>query len=353
VHILSRAALIGFSFAIGFGVLASAIWHFAPSPRVSAISEKLAWLATHPRDFDVLVVGSSRLRQIVPEVFETELRAVGMPCETFNLSADGMRPPEDAYVFERALEVMEGPLRFVLIEANPIALRYDEEEEGTERLLYWHDTARLAAIWDRALAQAIKGPLRIGRRISELQKNAWWALGHTRYWLWNATRVGYGSELLQDALGMSAPAILERDLGARRDGYIPNDAEPVHGVARRAYLRTLKKKFGEGAQLDPMEGASQRHVQHMLGLARTKGARLVIVAPPTTVVKTFRPIIAPGSDTLFLDFSDPTLYPALFAPEVRLNGGHVTAEGSVLFTEMVAQRLAAEIASAPNFDRTH
>ena len=64
-------------------------------------------------------------------------------------------------------------------------------------------------------------------------------------------------------------------------------------------------------------------------------------------VEIFRPEPAVGKDVIFLDFSDPAKYPGLFAAENRRDSGHLNAKGSVLYSRLVAQHLAAALRENP------
>ena len=122
----------------------------------------------------------------------------------------------------------------------------------------------------------------------------------------------------------------------------PHDTTPMTASELKGYRYSLAKKLQMGSDLDPMDGASQWQVRRAAELARRFGARLVIVAPPATVVKTFKPIFPAGSDALFIDLSDPATYPELFEPPVRRDGSHLTAEGSQLFTRLIANQLISQ-----------
>lgn len=332
------------AFVAGFACFAAVISAVMPPLRVSHISLKLDWLAARPADYDVLVVGSSRMRQIVPSVLDAEMTAGGMPVRSFNLSADGMRPPEDSYVLDRALASRKAPLKFIFMEANPIALRIDPEDEGTDRMIHWHDTERMLTIWHRAFAHSIEDPPWLGKWLSDTWRNARFAAHHTKYWVWNSVHLGRGPELLHKHLRLPAAPKWEIGLGPRNDGYIPpDDGGPMPQGEAEGYSVALRKKLRVGADVDVMDGASQAQVQHAARLAQRFGARLVIIAPPSTTVKTFRPILSPETGAIFIDLSDPTRHPELFDAPIRLDGNHLTEEGSILFTRAVARLLAASL----------
>ena len=118
----------------------------APVP--AGASERADWLREHGGgSFDTIFVGSSRtFHQIVPSIFDGEMAELGVPVRSFNLGTPGMKPPEDAYVMGRALRGRKAPLRFLVVECNPIHLDIQPEQRGTTRAVYWHDVPRLWAL---------------------------------------------------------------------------------------------------------------------------------------------------------------------------------------------------------------
>lgn len=267
-------------FLLGFAAAAGLLSRWVKPPRVSGVHVKLDWLAARPTQYDALIVGSSRMRQLVPSILDSELAAKGLAVASFNLAVDGMRPPEDAYVLEQALAHRQAPLKFIFIEANPMYLKIDEEEYDTDRLVYWHDNARMAALWHRAFSHLIARPPWFGKWVSDTWRQVRFATEHTRYWAWNSARYGQGSQAFHDWLGLGQHPKLERGLGQLNDGYIPNDSEPMSPLELKSYNQGLAKILKLGRKLDPMDAASQAHFSRAAALARKHGARLVVIAPP-------------------------------------------------------------------------
>jgi len=77
----------------------------------------------------------------------------GFPARTFNLSVNGMDPPEDGYVLERVLGAKPRHLKWVFIELEELHTRRIPEAEGTRRSLYWHDGKRTLLVL-RAIVDA-------------------------------------------------------------------------------------------------------------------------------------------------------------------------------------------------------
>lgn len=317
----------------------------APAP--ASASRRVEWLRRHGGAFDTIFVGSSRTaRQVVPGVFDAEMAALGTPTRSFNLGAPGMRAPEDGYVLERALSRREAPLRFAIVEANEVRLGIPSQDEGTTRAVYWHDVPRMRVLWNRVWAAELSAgdAPRSGRVVV---RNLFEFADHLRHWFWNASRLGRGPELLQDALSLRQKR-LANVLGPAGDGYSPGRVRRrLAGAELERYQRDLEAVRSGAHQVALADVESQREIRRKQALAARYGARLVLVAPPLVGIP-FAP--QPESGVLFLDFSDPRRYPELFTPEHRNDAGHVNALGAELYSRLLARELAAHLRERPPSD---
>lgn len=342
---LLRGAGNAAAFFLGMALVATTLSSFVEPSRVTPVSAKLDWLADR-EEFDTILVGSSRThRQLLPTVLDPAMAEAGLQINSFNLSTDGMRPPEDSYLLDRALAKRDTPLRFLIVEANPIDLRIAEDNENSERVVYWHDLPRMAALWSRAWSSSIARPPSLAKRTSDTWRNLRYFSEHLTYWVSNAVLAGRGTELLDEAIGRARPPRDEmRDLGPDLDGHlIPRGDEAMDPSEMRDYERKFSELRRKGLRLDPGDRASQAELARKAKRARKFGARLVVVAPPSLNAEVFRPEPAIGKDVIFLDFSDPSKYPELFVAEHRRDSGHLNTKGSVLYSRMVAQHLAAAL----------
>ncbi len=306
---------------------------FLPFPEIEGIEPKLVWLREHGADYDTLFVGSSRIFwHVVPSEFDAVMAQAGRPTRSFNLAYQSVRPPEDSYVLEQALATRQAPLRFVLVEADEIALRIRDEITGTARLAYWHDLRRMRALAGEALAAGESGA-------------GWWANlderrdtfrefdSHLRPFLAWATNLGRGETLL-------SMRRVQRDwddlVGVRRDGFTEEKTEPL-SVRSAKQLRSELKKREESLEL--ASEASQRLFADMERRIAAAGARMIVIIPPRTETGPFLPDPKRFPHVLVLDFSDPARYPELFEERHRYDADHLNLTGAGVFTRLLAARL--------------
>jgi hypothetical protein len=310
-----------------------------PTPAAGARAE---FARTHPDAYDTLIVGSSRTaRQLSPEIFDRAMAERRVPTRSYNLGLAGLWPPEDGYLIERTLAGRAIPLRFLVVECNPIRLGLPTESQGTARAVYWHDAARMRILWNRAKAQSADATKKKTR--GKAIRRALPALAvHARHWLWNALRLGRGAELLLGALEAHETPLAEA-IGPRGDGFRPlrRDRPPIAGAALARYEGELVDTPAGARRFSRGDTESQAELRRKRDLAARYGAELVLIAPPVTG-RTFQPLLGDGQ--IFLDFADPERFPELFAPEHRQDEGHLNARGAEIYSRELGLALGELLA---------
>ncbi len=329
------------AFVAGFGLVAVALTAGIPPVRPQIIAAKLEWLAAHGEQCDTFFIGSSRVhRQIIPALFDAEMERLGVTTHSFNLSADGMRPPEDELVLERAFASRKNPVRLLVVECNPIDSGLAEEDKGTARAVYWHDTARLMRLWRKCWSEAPSKSL--GSRVSRNWKLLRQFPSHAQHWIWNGVRLGLGNDLLSQWVFGPTPRDDAREVGA--NGYRPpKSGEQMTGRVLRSYEKQLAAALKMPGLPEAGDAESQAALAWKKTLAQRHGAQLVLLSSPFLRPEIFLPRDREG--ITFLDYSDPARYPSLYAPENRRDPGHLNVRGSEIYTRLVARQLAAELKS--------
>jgi hypothetical protein len=333
-------------FVFSAALVALAIRKVAPEPRVPIVTSKITYLKEHGDEFDVLFLGSSRTyRQIICESFDGILAAAGQRVRSFNLGVDGMRPPEDSYVLERALRGRTKPLRWVLVECSPLRVAVRDEDRGTLRASYWHDFRRTATVFRRAFF-ADEKKRKFRDRIKDVVA-AWPSFQeHGEYFLENFAHLGRGYMALENLLlrgGQVTTAMWE--LGTRRDGYRPSDQpERMRESEEAVYRQQLAAMRAKPPRLDFGDAVSQEELREKQRLIENAGGKMVLVMPPYAAKRFFYPKPANGSSApLILDLSSVEKYPALYAPENRSDSGHLNRAGSEIYTREIARLLLEQL----------
>jgi hypothetical protein len=331
------------TFIGGFAVLSAALSATLPTVRPQPIGAKLDWLALRGGEYDTFFIGSSRVhRQIIPELFDAEMAGLGVNTNSFNLSGDGMRPPEDEYVLERAFAGRKSPVRLLLAECNPIDSSLAPEDAGTARAVYWHDTTRVMRLWRQCWAVDPQKPL--GSRISRVWKRLRQFPDHLQHWVWNSVRLGQGNAMLSSAIFALPPEDDSKEVGA--DGYRPpKSGEQMSGAELRTYQKQLAAALKNPPPVDYADSESQASLAWKKALAERLGARLILVSSPFLRPEIFHPESREG--IIFLDFSDPAKHPDFYAPENRRDPGHLNVRGSEIYTRQIARQIAGALKQQP------
>ncbi len=327
-------------FAAATLLTAAVLGRFTEAPQDPLVGGKLAWWQAHGAEFDTLIIGTSRtFRGIIPGVFDETMAAAGEPARSFNLAADGMRPPEDDFVLEKALAVPGLKLRRVIVECNEVQMSEKNMDHPIPRDLYWHDAQRLRILWKRAWATPFgkrhSFTTVFSKRLGDLELFA----GHTRLWLWKSLHIGEATAWVRaDGNG----AVIDGGLsavGPRQDGSEESrPLPPMSGKALADYQRTLNELTAHTPPTSFGDPESQADLVRKRTLIESVGAQMILVRPPYLDKKVFAPS-ASLARVPFFDCSDPARFPQLYALEMRHDYGHTNARGSAIYTRLLAEWL--------------
>ena len=257
-----------------------------------------------------------------------------------------MRPPEDTYFLEKILARRTKPLRFVLVECNPIRLRLTSQIRDTMRAVYWHDNARMRVIFQTAFFTDRKKRT-WNRRLQKIAE-VWPDFSeHLGYWVSRNSNLGRGHELLAEWFGVvPAKGLPASGIARRMDGFQPypemgsmDAEETANYVAQIAdYSGKLAAMRANSKQGSVDEKFSLEELQVKRRLIEQAGGRMVLVIPPYIGGAFFSPKPEHGQLPV-LDFSSPEKYPELFSVEHRADAGHTNSLGSQIYTRLVARDL--------------
>ena len=102
-----------------------------PAELPSTVREKLAHLAAHGDDYDVIFVGSSRIQNhIMPALFDRLTAEGGLPVKSFNAGVSSMHTPEDGWYLEQILARKPARLRWVFLEIDFFELGHQSRQRS-------------------------------------------------------------------------------------------------------------------------------------------------------------------------------------------------------------------------------
>ncbi|MEP6671035.1 MAG: hypothetical protein ABJF10_17880 [Chthoniobacter sp.] len=325
---------------MSLGLACFGIGRSLPFPDVPVVRPKMDWLARHGDEFDVLVIGSSRVQhQFMPSIFDQAAAESGHPVRSGNAGIAAMFPPEDGYVIDQILQRPHRRLRWAFIELTSFGERFDMLLAGTGRMDYWHDSRRMwlctrrtvmgfqGADWQYAGSVWKRGDLL-------MQWLADWSNNFAAF-IRRATNFGRGAELMTAHLNGGRKRSKFEGGGSKGDGWVnPGGAQAMNDRQLTEYqrdfaaLRAISRRHVE----DPVAEASLRRSIEQL---RAEGIEPILFLAPAVGRTQFWPTRLLESVAL-VDLSEPEKYPELYDPANRKDGTHLNLAGSALYTRELA-----------------
>ncbi|MDR3406449.1 MAG: hypothetical protein P4L99_28450 [Chthoniobacter sp.] len=318
---------------------------------MTVVRPKMDWLARHGDEFDLLVIGSSRVQhQFIPALFDHVAAENGRPVRSGNMGIAAMFPPEDAYLLEQILRRPHRRLRWVLIELSQFTQQVDQSIGASNRMDYWHDSRRMWLFTRRSVADFQNTDWKRADSVekrtelfSKLLTN--WSSNFGAF-LRRSTNLGLGAQLLTERLGDRKRHSKFDNGGPKGDGWVdPGEGEPMDAGMRADYDRDFAalRATSRGHLEDPVAETSLRGSIERL---RAEGIEPILFLPPGLDRTQFWPQRLLESVTL-LDISEPERYPALYDPANRREGTHLNLPGSALYTRELALRFIEHTRGLP------
>lgn len=287
---------------------------------------------------ELVLIGSSRVRQIDTRVFREEAARLGHPVRCLNLGADGMITPEAEVFFRYLMRAQPERLRWVMLELDPWRLRNMQNPPEDLRLPEQLPIAQL----------------RKSMNVSE--RSIWW---HTPRNTLRSLHLGWrGRDTLERQVGHLVEGMHHLSpLGAGFDWFRlrrlpmepPPEREPEAETPVPDYLRTSAEAHeAQLATIDVPDAGWDRELnaRYLVSLAeglRGLGVEPIFIIPSKTIAGSLSDArelagLLPGEE--IWSFADPAEYPELFAFERRRDRAHLTVEGNAIFARLLAARFA-------------
>lgn len=330
------------SFTAFFAGLAFGSWmlqQLVPPVRIPEYSDKLDHLAQRGKSYDVVFIGSSRVRrQISPRVFDATLKEKGWDGRSFNFGMDGLGHPEMPYLIDQLLDLHLPRLRYVFLELTRFGREFGPlMQADSVRVLHWHTlpytTMICRAIWDDP--ESRPASLRLAN-IAE----------HWQIYLRRQFHSGRGHDFLAQFYFGTSPA--RPNLGPEQSGFFPERAT-FPPAQLENYRRQVAEQSAKRGHAPVQDRVFEEATEEMLDKLRRRGITPIIITVPRIYpsppwIPTS--VTAPGDDRaargFVLRFDDPAQHPELFDPRHHYDAQHLNAEGAELFSRQLAEKFWAE-----------
>lgn len=311
-----------------------------PFPDIPEVTPKLRYFVEHKDEFDTLFVGSSHIyREVIPETFDRAAAAHGVRTRSFNLAIGGMQPPESFYFLDQVLRAKPANLKWVFVELQELQPKWPKEKRETRRFLYWHNwhLTRLA----------------VAKAINPERRRSWWEIlwlgvrsktvrTHVGMLIKNFANVGAAKDFLDWGAIEKRDATSNKKFDERR-GYEPHPNRLSPEQAAK-YLEQLQRWMARAHQR-PVDAITDEAYRDCARTIHEIGARPIFLLPPNPEQVELRFRDADSEPGPVLVFNQAARYPELYEPRVRTDVQHLTPEGAEMFTRLLAERFATELAS--------
>ncbi len=368
---LARVALALSAFAL-VGVALRAVAAPAGGGTVGA---KLEHWREHAREYDTVFVGSSHVhRGFVPREFDRLVAGRGIESRSFNFGIQLPHLIEARHLIQEILDADGARVERVFLEHQALVPQVDPANAFIPRSLYWHDgdgtelAVERCLAWGRELGEDFRFVEQRSQRHSILNvagrllaAPAWRAAGeHVEHFLVNVLQIGRGKDVVKGALGR-AHGQTER-VGADA-GYLALEDELRQLAARgedgnayarrraaflaaldgyRAEVEALAREpvtFGDEEWLNP-ELARVDDLELLQRIAAEVEARgvefVLVVMPSQSCNRAFEQRLERELGAPVLRYNQPRRHPQLYDPERRFDSGHLSAQGALDFTRLLA-----------------
>jgi hypothetical protein len=322
-------------FLAGFVLTATWIHSLVPE------RQKLEWLDTVQEDVDVIFLGSSHVyRQFDPQLFDLERGAAAGDLRSINMGALGMGLNEESYLLQRILKERSPNLRWIVIEALPFDMQFQNENDFGKRRLEWHDSSNT---W--RLVQSLLQ--------SELPSEEKWSLirRHVEHWWRRSINLARGVDVAQAVTEEPTSFEGNPDFGVNQDGYVPLEmatATKQSRGMRQRFLNNPKPLLEAARALSELEAVERTIdddlrslVMHMEDRAAANGVGIIWwIHPNLERYLGWRKMKADGDIQHLVGYDDPKRYPAFYQVRWHFDLYHLNRKGAEMMTKIFAQDFA-------------
>lgn len=325
-------ALIAFGLGLGCG-----LWTFkriaAQSPSVSRGA--LEHLQKYGDDYDVIIVGSSLVRiNFVPPAFDARMKEHGYAIHSFNFSQTGLMGSEMDYYIEKILQLDLPNLKWLLLDVTlDQRPRLKEANFYKLRVIRWHNWTRYLQV-QQAIMQKNEPMI---ERLEEVSV-------HAQHLLLNLSNVGEGMfALRQDAWWGERPEAKKRYYFHIGSGFRKRQQKKAirYRMNRRKKHEKAVEKLVRKRREKKLKRRDLQLSVRWRDMIESRGYRPVFIVGPVLSDATIGSNVPGGEPLDVIDLNDPDAFAELYQVTGRYDPSHMTYDGAVLYTQTLADELAA------------
>lgn len=375
--VLGALARVGLALAVFAGTLVALRAVAAPAGG-SVIGGKLEYWRAHAQEYDTVFLGSSHVfRAFVPAEYDRALARFGQESRSFNFGIQAVNLLEQRYLLARVLDA-HPRLRRVLFEYQWLTPQVDPANAFTPRMVYWHDAESTRLAVERALHWGRELGPELSYVEGEAERNSIFTLAerglssgvraagqHVQHYLTDLFMIGRGKDVVRGVLGrqhgqtgrygpqhgylsleederaLAAQGEARNSYRARRERFLAEQEVYLRSVD---LLDAAEVSFGDAEWVDA-ELARIDDFELLASIAaevRARGVEFVLVILPSqSANRPFEEHVMEALGSPLLRYNLPERYPVLYDPDMRWDSGHLSAQGALYLSALLARDVAA------------
>jgi hypothetical protein len=308
--------------------------------------QKMQWFHHVQENVDVVFLGSSHVyRQFDPTLFDQLRGADQRDLRSVNMGALGMGLNEESFLLRQILADRPPHLQWIVIEALPYDLEFQNANDFGLRRLEWHDSALtfplLWAIWRSELPAAEKYPL---------------MKRHFEHWWRRSLNLARGLDVVDHQLEAPFSLANRPNLGANQDGYMFLEMATATPQSRGMHAKFLRDpsrllQAARDLPLLPSGGQPDQNLRDLV-LAMEQQAALQGVGiiwwlhPNLERYVGWRQMKIDGDIRYLIAHDAPKRFPQFYQKKWRFDLFHLNRKGSQLLTKLFASEFEEITAAA-------
>jgi hypothetical protein len=330
---IGRGAFLVVLFLAALFLPARALDLLVPHEYPEPIRTQFAHYAEHKEDYDVLLIGSSLIRnQIDTDVFDRVMAEEGAPLTAFNFGVGGMRFHEFDELLDHLLALNPKRLKYVVLDMGRFDRSYPEKDFFTRRYIWWHTPAES---WSAFLRDwESDKPRDEKRRYLE---------SHYEHAALRVLNIGVAPWLVRRWTGRERFDPTRPQPIVDRVGYIPLEPGVLGERMNVEDYRAMLAQFRRDTQTtEPLNPADRRALKRQVAKLRAHGVEPVYLITPIVMEETkVKDAAAKGVIPNLFAYDDPDTYPGFYAVENRWDEYHLDRFSAADFTAVFARDFAA------------
>ena len=365
-----------FAIALVAFLVVQAVLRAVASPGGGAVVGSKVEHYTRAADhYDTVFIGTSHVyRSFVPTEFDRLLREEGREATSFNFGIQLPNQVELHYLLRLALAEGKGHLRRVFVQYYGLMPQVDPDQAFIARNVYWHDGEGTVLAIERGwvIDEETPGGIHLAPDSKrehavlaiierQLPSRYYLARQHFQHFVKREMLVARGKDVVRGILGrpyamtgqwradqgylsleedgarLAAEGNEENFILRRRQAFLDAHDDYLAHVER---LRTEDVVWGdqEWMNAEVARFSDLGVYRAMAEDARAAGVELIIVIMPSNSCdRRFEEGMADELGVPLLRYNLPDRYPRFYDPALRYDSGHLTAEGALEFTRVLAE----------------